>query len=217
MVKARRYDIWQVQKEVSVLNKMNKSPEQKMFIRKLRTAWGKQDRIPFCWKMRSSETFVGGGRKKTTTLSRRPDTQSLSLCSLQKNGWSKDLYVGESLARSIMTCLFSVLPLEYLAILFFYLKRKNKRKSKLIVVRWPAESSYSSPRLIIWAVIVLFDIICICQDLQLLNMAIIFNHLQNIYLSQLTLAISWRTFLTQPLDAQKAISTAQCMSNLIFE
>lgn len=38
MVKARRYDIWQVQKEVSVLNKMNKSPEQKMFIRKLRTA-----------------------------------------------------------------------------------------------------------------------------------------------------------------------------------
>lgn len=160
---------------------------------------------------------VGGGRKKTNTLSRRPDMQSLSLCSLQKNGWSKDLYVGESLTRSIMTCLFSVLPLEYLAILFFYLKRKNKRKSNLIIVRWLAESSYSSPRLIIWAVIVLFDIICICQDLQLLNMAIIFNHLRNIYLSQLTLAITWRTFLTQSLDAQKAISTTQCMSNLIFE
>lgn len=61
---------------------------------------------------------MGGRRKKTNTLSRSPDMQSLLLCSLQNNGRNKDLYVGEFLAESVMTCSFAVCSLEHLAVLF---------------------------------------------------------------------------------------------------
>lgn len=78
--------------------------------------------------------------------------------------------------------------------------------------------------LVILADILLFGIICFCQDLQLLKMAIIHRHslIENVpdrgvskWLpqSQLTLAITCRTYLTLSWDAQKNIPTGWCFYN----
>lgn len=68
--------------------------------------------------MRLSETYCGWKEKENKYIIKKPDMQSFLLCSLQNDGRNKDLYVGEFLAESVMTCSFAMCSLEHLAVLF---------------------------------------------------------------------------------------------------
>lgn len=142
-------EIRQVQRQVGVLNRANKSPARCMCIRKLRAVWGKQDGTRFRWKMRLSETFCGCREKKIST-STSPDVWSHSSRSLQTKRNTKRparrsaLCVGDSVTCSVVSRSFAVCPVERCGSSLFNGTRKSKIKSHLVVVRGLAKSSYSS-------------------------------------------------------------------------
>lgn len=138
-----RCDLQQVQKQVSVLNRMNYHQPGRCILGNSEQHEENRTEPLTVRKWDCQRPSVGVGRNKINTSPTSPDMWSLSLCSLQKQKqnkvtskqeWNKDLFVGESLTCLMATCLFLILPMEHHSYSLICLKRKkiNKIKSKVV-------------------------------------------------------------------------------------